>query len=285
VARTGDPPIVVARRRVEAATTPVMLLPQDRPFVEPPRLVLAEMPDCRVRTFCRADIPAVQRALCDAHVWRSYTPEDGSPVLPGIAVENYLVWLHQPGFHSFAACTPDTDEVFGCIHADCGQGVMSRSAELSGWMARSHWRSSVARRVNCAFVDWLFRERGVLRVFAQTYHPNRAAIGSLMAAGFFLEARLRHMAVKDGHLMDRLVFARLNPVTASMPRAPERDPSWLQRHRSDRVNTVAQVPPAATTDTPRAGNCKVTSSPTRQRRAASVQTTKIEPNSVSTVSS
>jgi hypothetical protein len=69
----------------------------------------------------------------------------------------------------------------------------------------------------------------VLRVSSYTYHPNRAAIGSLRAAGFTLEARMRHAGVKDGVLMDRLVFVRLNPATGSMPRAPERDGGWLQR--------------------------------------------------------
>jgi RimJ/RimL family protein N-acetyltransferase len=207
----------------------MLQLLQDPPFVEPAALVLAELPGCRVRRFRRSDMPAVERALCDPEVWRSYTPQDGGPDLTPDCIENYLRWLHQPGFFSFAACTPDTDEVFGCIHADCGQGAMSRSAELSGWMARAHWRSSVARRVNQAFVEWLFDERGVLRVYAHCYHPNRAAIGSLRAAGFTLEARLRNVGVKDGFLMDRLVFVRMNPATGSMARAPEREPGWLQR--------------------------------------------------------
>lgn len=207
----------------------MLQLLRDPPFVEPAALLLAELPDCRVRSFRRSDMPAVERALCDPEVWRSYTPQDGSPDLTPDCIENYLRWLHQPGFFSFAACTPDTDEVFGCIHADCGQGAMSRSAELSGWMARSHWRSSVARRVNETFVSWLFAQRDVLRVYAHCYHPNRAAIGSLRAAGFTLEARLRHVGVKDGFLMDRLVFVRMNPVAASMPRAPERESDWLQR--------------------------------------------------------
>jgi [ribosomal protein S5]-alanine N-acetyltransferase len=207
---------------------------RDPPFVEPPGLLLAEMTDCRVRRFRRSDMPAVERALCDPAVWRSYTPEDASPVLTPDCIENYLRWLHQPGFFSFAACTPDTDEVLGCIHADCGQGAMSGSAELSGWMARSHWRSSIARRVNEAFVDWLFTQRGVLRVYSHCYHPNRAAIGSLRAAGFTLEARLRNAGVKDGFLMDRLVFARLNPAAEGMPRAPDRENSWLQQPQVSR---------------------------------------------------
>lgn len=172
---------------------------------------------------------AVQRELCDPEVWRSYLPEDGSPAIKPSYIENYLRWLHEPDVLSFAACEPRTDEVIGCIHGRRGPGALSRTVELSGWLARSHWRSSIARRVNQAFVAWLFAEQGVLRVSSCTYHPNRAAIGSLRAAGFTLEARLRHAGVKDGVLMDRLVFVRLNPEADSMPRAPDRQADWLQR--------------------------------------------------------
>ena len=202
---------------------------KDPPFIEPPHLVIAELPGCRVRSFRRSDIPAVQRELCDPEVWRSYVPEDDSPDIKPSYIENYLRWVHEPDVFSFAACDPRTDEVIGCIHARRGPGAMSRTVELSGWLARSHWRSSIARRVNQAFVAWLFAEQGVLRVSSSTYHPNRAAIGSLRAAGFTLEARLRNAGVKDGLLLDRLVFVRMNPMVESMPRAPQRDGGWLQR--------------------------------------------------------
>jgi [ribosomal protein S5]-alanine N-acetyltransferase len=198
-------------------------------FAEPPPKVVGEMADCRLRTFRRSDLPAVKRALCDPLVWRAYAPEDGSPVLPRWAMESYMVWLHEPGAFAFAMCMPDTDEVFGCVHGRRDLGAMSRSVELEIWMARSHWRSGVARHAINAFVEWLFAEQGVLRVYSQTYHPNRAAVGVMRASGFTIEARLRNAGVKDGCLMDRLVFARLNPVIETMPRAPDREPGWLQR--------------------------------------------------------
>ena len=198
-------------------------------FVEPAPQVIAEMPDCRVRSFRRGDIEAVQRHLCDPEVWRSYLPEDGSPNIKPHYIENYLRWLHTPDVFAFAACDAATDEVIGCVHARMAQGAMSRCAELSGWLGRPYWGSSIARRVNQVFVDWLFREQGVLRVSSQTYHPNRAAVGTLRAAGFTLEARLRNAGLKDGYLMDRLIYVRLNPATDAMPRAPARDGGWLKR--------------------------------------------------------
>jgi [ribosomal protein S5]-alanine N-acetyltransferase len=197
-------------------------------FVEPAPKVIGEVASCRLRSFRRSDLPAVKRALCDPAVWRSYSPEDGSPVLPRWAMESYMIWLHDPRAFALAMCTPETDEVFGCVHGRRDLGAMSRSVELGMWMARSHWRCGVARHAVNMFVEWLFAEQGVMRVYSQSYHPNRAAVGVARASGFVLEARLRNAGVKDGFLMDRLVFVRMNPATASMPRAPEREPGWLQ---------------------------------------------------------
>jgi RimJ/RimL family protein N-acetyltransferase len=85
---------------------------------------------------------------------------------------------------------------------------MSVSAELTMWLTPTVQRTGTARSVACAFVDWLFHCESVLRVYAGTYHPNRAAVGALFAAGFTLEARLRHAAVKDGQVRDAGWLAR-----------------------------------------------------------------------------
>jgi [ribosomal protein S5]-alanine N-acetyltransferase len=198
-------------------------------FVEPAPRVIGDSASCRLRSFRTSDLPAVKRALCDPAVWRGYAPEDGSPVLPRWAMEGYMSWLHEPRTFAFAMCAPETDEVFGCVHGRRDLGAMSRSVELGMWMARSRWRSGVARAAIDTFVEWLFAEQGMLRVYSQTYHPNRAAVGAMRASGFALEARLRNAGVKDGFLMDRLVFSRLNPTVEQMPRAPEREVDWLQR--------------------------------------------------------
>jgi RimJ/RimL family protein N-acetyltransferase len=196
-------------------------------FIPPPAQCLFRTAGCVVRTFDRADIAALQVSLCDPAVWRSYMPEDGGVVLSQRLVERHLVWLHRPGSWAFAVCREPDGELIGSVQADRGQGAMARSAELSMWLVPSARRSGIARSVACAFIDWLFRCEGVLRVHAGTYHPNRAAVGALLAAGFHLQARLTNAAVKDGCLMDRLLFVKFNPVMHSMPRAPERDARWL----------------------------------------------------------
>jgi RimJ/RimL family protein N-acetyltransferase len=202
--------------------------PPAQPVFEAPQpATVAELPDFRLRTFRRSDIPAVQRVLCRPEVWRSFRPLDGGVVLPPGLVEQYLAAIHTPEFVAFAGAAADTDEVIGATLARLGEGAMARTAELFGWVAPEYWNSGIARRANEIFVDWLFRERHVLRAYSYVFHPNKAAIGMLRASGFKLEGRERCAAIKDGQLMDRLMFVRLNPAAQAMPRAPDRESGWL----------------------------------------------------------
>jgi RimJ/RimL family protein N-acetyltransferase len=204
-------------------------------FVEPAPLVIAETLQFRLRTFRRSDLPAFERIFCNPEVSRSFRALDWAPLLPATWVEGYLALLHAPEYAAFAACTPGDDQLFGSIIARFGEAPMSTSAEIAGWMQPSLWRSGTARRVNEAFVEWLFRDRGVLRAYAYAFHPNKAAIGSLRAAGYRLEGRERCIALKDGKVMDRLVFVRLNPAATTLPRAPDREAEWLRSGSARRI--------------------------------------------------
>jgi [ribosomal protein S5]-alanine N-acetyltransferase len=72
--------------------------------------------------------------------------------------------------------------------------------------------------VTTAFTDWLFETHDVLRVHAAPFHLNRASIGTLQAAGFSFEGRLRCSVVKNGRIMDQMQYAKINPkCTGSEP--------------------------------------------------------------------
>jgi RimJ/RimL family protein N-acetyltransferase len=204
-----------------------VVTPSKRCFVAPAALCIFRAAGCVVRTFARADASPLQTALCDPAVWRSFVPEDGGAVLAPEEIEGHLAWLHRPDAWAFAITREADGELIGSVQAIRGKGVMARSVELAMWLVPAAHRGGVTRPVACAFIDWLFRCEGVLCVHAGTYHPNRAAVGALFAAGFHLQARITNAAVKDGHLMDRLIFVKMNPAVQSMPRAPERDVRWL----------------------------------------------------------
>ena len=178
---------------------------------------IAALKSCRIRTWRRADIGVVRRHLNDPDMWSFLSSTSSGRLSPDHA-EHYLAALSTaPRIFFFAAARLDNDEAVGAICGEIGTGLQCRSAELGGWLARPHWRSGIAREVTTAFADWLFQTHDVLRVHAAPYHPNRASIGTLRAAGFVFEGRLRCSVVKDGRVMDQMQYAKINPKYSSTP--------------------------------------------------------------------
>jgi RimJ/RimL family protein N-acetyltransferase len=192
-------------------------------FIEPPQQCILTLPGVRVRSFRRSDVPAVMRALADP-LMRRYFSLDFRGEVDEEAVEYYLYTYHaRPFSFNFAGAALDTDEVIGCVNAQLGEGVHARSAEYGGWMARPYWGSGLARSTTAGFVEWLFQTHGVLRVHAAPFEANRASIGTLKACGFSFEGRLRSSVFKDGQTMDQMLYAKLAPACATLPRtAPRR---------------------------------------------------------------
>jgi [ribosomal protein S5]-alanine N-acetyltransferase len=179
-----------------------------------PAREIAVLKACRIRSWQRKDIDLVSRHLNDPDMWSFLSTTFNGGLSPEQA-EHYLAALStQPGTFFFAAALLGTDEAIGGICGELGTGLHSRSADLGGWLARPHWRSGIAREVTTAFADWLFEAHDVLRVHAAPYHPNRASIGTLRAAGFTFEGRLRCSVVKDGRVMDQMQYAKINPKYA-----------------------------------------------------------------------
>jgi [ribosomal protein S5]-alanine N-acetyltransferase len=183
-----------------------------RRFAEAPRQKIAELTHCRLRSWQLDDIPLVHQHLNDPLMWRFLSADFPGTVSLEFA-EHYLASYsanNQAVF--FAAAALDSDEAIGGVFAELGTDIHARSAEYGGWLARSHWRSGIARDVTVAFTDWLFETRGILRVHAAPFHLNRASIGTLQAAGFTFEGRLRCSVVKNGRIMDQLQYAKINPA-------------------------------------------------------------------------
>jgi RimJ/RimL family protein N-acetyltransferase len=59
-----------------------------------------------------------------------------------------------------------------------------------------------------AFVDYCFKEFSLNRIYAEPFSNNPASARVLEKAGFVLEGRLRKNVVKDGKVVDSLLYAR-----------------------------------------------------------------------------
>ena len=59
-----------------------------------------------------------------------------------------------------------------------------------------------------AFTDFCFDKFSLHRIYAEPFANNPASARVLEKAGFVLEGRLKNNVVKDGELLDSLMYAR-----------------------------------------------------------------------------
>jgi RimJ/RimL family protein N-acetyltransferase len=87
------------------------------------------------------------------------------------------------------------------------QDVERVSAEIGYWLGETYWGRGICTAVLRATTRYAIDEHGLTRVFALPFAYNAASIRVLEKAGFVLEGRLRRSAIKDGTIVDQLLYA------------------------------------------------------------------------------
>ena len=96
----------------------------------------------------------------------------------------------------------------GGIGIHLGRDVHRHTAEFGYWLAEEFWRRSIMTEAVGAFTDFCFDKFSLHRIYAEPFANNPASARVLEKAGFVLEGRLKNNVVKDGELLDSLMYAR-----------------------------------------------------------------------------
>ncbi len=92
------------------------------------------------------------------------------------------------------------------------QGDVERmSAEIGYWLGEEHWGRGIATEAVAAVTRHAVERFGLTRIFALPFAWNPASCRVLEKAGYVLEGRLRRSAVKDGLIVDQLLYGFVVP--------------------------------------------------------------------------
>ena len=168
-----------------------------------------DLGDCCVRPFAVDDAAAIAKYANNRAVWLTlrdrfphpYTLEDAVAFL-GIAT------TQQPPA-DFAIATDD--EAIGGIGLQRQNDVHRLSAEIGYWLGEPYWGRRIASRAVQAVTEWAFATTPLERVFACVFATNPASVRVLSNAGYQFEGRLRRAVIKDGRMLDQLIYAALRP--------------------------------------------------------------------------
>jgi ribosomal-protein-alanine N-acetyltransferase len=94
-------------------------------------------------------------------------------------------------------------------------GMMPRSdiervsAEIGYWIGEPFWGGGIMTEVLKSLTPWAMQEFQLTRIYALPFAKNAASCRVLEKAGYVCEGRLRKAAIKDGQVLDQLLYARV----------------------------------------------------------------------------
>ena len=100
--------------------------------------------------------------------------------------------------------------------------VYRMSAELGYWLGEPYWGRGIMTAAVGACTDYAFETLGLTRLFATVFAWNPASMRVLEKAGYEREGYLRQSVLKDGRVIDSVLYARLASADAADQAIPHR---------------------------------------------------------------
>jgi ribosomal-protein-alanine N-acetyltransferase len=105
-------------------------------------------------------------------------------------------------------CIEVNGAVAGGIGVRLGEDVHPHTATVGYWLGEDFWGRGIMSEAVAALTDFCFENFPLRRISAQVFANNPASACVLEKAGFVFEARLKNNVIKDGAVLDSLLYAR-----------------------------------------------------------------------------
>jgi ribosomal-protein-alanine N-acetyltransferase len=162
-----------------------------------------------IRSWSSADAAALVKYANNRKVWlnlRDLFPHPYTEASAAAFLE--MVGRQSPATH-FAIATQE--EAIGGIGLSLNQDVHRLTAEMGYWLGEPYWGKGLMTEAVTKFTEYAFERFQLLRIYAEPFATNANSCKVLEKAGFFLEGRLRNSVIKDGQILDQLLYSRISP--------------------------------------------------------------------------
>lgn len=158
-----------------------------------------------IRPWSSQDQAALAKYANNRRVWLNLRDAFPHPYTVDDADAFIRMAGHQDPATFFAIAT--REEAIGGIGVSRGQDVHRLTAELGYWLAEPYWGRGVMTEAVTKFTAYAFETLRLRRIYAEPYSGNQASCRVLEKAGFAPEGRLRCSVIKDGTILDQLMYA------------------------------------------------------------------------------
>ena len=161
---------------------------------------------CTIREYRPDDAESLAKHANNRRVWLGLRDLFPHPY----AIENAHEFLHQATVEKPTTkfCIDIEGATAGGIGIRLGEDVHRHVGQLGYWLGEEFWDRGIMTEAVSEFVNHCFNKFPLHRIYAEAYANNPASARVLEKAGFVLEGRLRKNVVKDGKVLDSLLYAK-----------------------------------------------------------------------------
>jgi RimJ/RimL family protein N-acetyltransferase len=169
--------------------------------------MLLELSDLKVRSWRKDDLQALLRHANNAKIAANLRDQFPHPYTRRDGIDFLDFARSQEPECAFAI--EFGDEAVGGVGFLVGRDIARMSAEMGYWLSEDFWGRGIATRAVTAMSEWAFDHYKLTRVFAMAFAHNSASIRVLEKSGFEREGVMRRSAIKNGAIVDQVLFAKV----------------------------------------------------------------------------
>ncbi|MBP2681489.1 MAG: family N-acetyltransferase [Candidatus Krumholzibacteriota bacterium] len=163
-----------------------------------------------VRSFLPTDASSIARHADNRKIWINLRDSFPHPYSIEDAVAFIAFALAEEPETAFAIAVDG--RAVGAIGFRVLPDVERVTAEVGYWLGEPLWGRGIVTEVLAAMTPWAIETYGLTRVFAVPFEWNAASMRVLEKVGYVFEGRMRRSAIKDGRIVDQLLYARVVPA-------------------------------------------------------------------------
>jgi RimJ/RimL family protein N-acetyltransferase len=161
---------------------------------------------CTIRPWRLDDAESIARYANNRKVWLAVRDAFPHPYTINDAHEFIrMATVEEP---TTRFCVEVDGVAAGGIGVHPGQDVHRYTATVGYWLGEEFWRRGIMTEAVTAVTDFWFDNFPLRRISAEVFANNPASARVLEKAGFIFEGRLKNHVVKDGEVLDSLLYAR-----------------------------------------------------------------------------
>jgi len=169
--------------------------------------MLLDLGDLRVRSWQKSDLDALVRYANNPRIAANLRDQFPHPYTRSAGIA-YLAETRSAEIEiSFAM--EYVGEAVGGIGFKLGTDIARLSAEMGYWLGEPFWGRGLTTRAVLATSEWAFENYKLMRIFAMAFSHNVASMRVLEKAGFEREGILRRSAVKNGVVINQVLYAKV----------------------------------------------------------------------------